>query len=52
MRRIAVAAALVCAISNAMDGHLFNRVPVTPDMIINVAAGNAAAAQTLMTNTA
>jgi CO/xanthine dehydrogenase Mo-binding subunit len=46
------AAALVCAISNAMDGHLFKRVPVTPDMIINVAAGNAAAAQTLMTNTA
>jgi len=35
-----------------MDGHLFNRVPVTPDMIINVAARNAAAAQTLMTNTA
>jgi xanthine dehydrogenase molybdenum-binding subunit len=46
------AAALVCAISNAMDGHLFNRVPVTADMIINVAKGNVTAAQTLMTNTA
>jgi xanthine dehydrogenase molybdenum-binding subunit len=46
------AAALVCAISNAMDGHLFNRVPVTPDMIVNVAKGDIAAAQTLMTNTA
>jgi len=46
------AAALVCAISNAMEGHLFNRVPVTPDMIINVAKGDLAPTQTLMTNTA
>jgi CO/xanthine dehydrogenase Mo-binding subunit len=46
------AAALVCAISNALDGHLFNRVPVTPDMIVNVVKGDVAAAQTLMTNTA
>ena len=46
------AAALVCAISNAMGGHLFNRVPVTTDMIINVAKGDVAATRTLKTNTA
>lgn len=46
------AAALVCAISNAMGGHLFNRVPVTTDMIINVAKGDVAAARSLGTNTA
>jgi len=46
------AAALVCAISNAMGGHLFNRVPVTTDMIINVAKGDVAATRTLRTNTA
>lgn len=45
------AAALVCAISNALGGHLFNRVPVTTDMIINVAKGDVAAARTLKTNT-
>lgn len=43
------AAALVCAISNAMGGHLFNRVPVTADMIINVAKGDTA--RDLRTNT-
>jgi hypothetical protein len=39
----------VCAIANALDGHLFNRVPVTPDMIVNVVKGEAA--RTLRTNT-
>ncbi|MDP2139259.1 MAG: xanthine dehydrogenase family protein molybdopterin-binding subunit [Gammaproteobacteria bacterium] len=43
------AAALVCAISNAMGGHLFNRVPVTADMIINVAKGDVST--NLRTNT-
>ena len=33
------AAALLCAISDALDGHCFNRTPVTPDMIVNAAAG-------------
>ncbi|MBT7581452.1 MAG: xanthine dehydrogenase family protein molybdopterin-binding subunit, partial [Kordiimonadaceae bacterium] len=32
------ASALVCAISDATDGHLFNRSPIMPDMIINVAS--------------
>ena len=33
------AAALLCAISDALDGHYFNRTPVTPDLILNVASG-------------
>src|SRR5690606_20106931 len=33
------AAALLCAISDALGGHTFNRTPVVPDMIVNVAAG-------------
>lgn len=32
-------AALLCAISDALDGHTFNRVPVSPDMIVNHVAG-------------
>jgi len=28
-------AAITSAIADALDGHLFNRVPVTPDMIVN-----------------
>lgn len=31
----AAGAALLCAISNAMGGHVFNRTPVTSDMILN-----------------
>jgi xanthine dehydrogenase molybdenum-binding subunit len=34
----AAASALVCAISDALGGHLFNRTPIRPDMIINVLA--------------
>jgi hypothetical protein len=30
-------AALLCAISDALGGHYFNRTPVTPDMIVNAA---------------
>jgi xanthine dehydrogenase molybdenum-binding subunit len=33
------AAALLSAISDALRGHYFNRVPVTADMIVNAAAG-------------
>jgi CO/xanthine dehydrogenase Mo-binding subunit len=32
-------AALLCAISDALGGHYFNRVPVMTDMIVNAAAG-------------
>ncbi|MET0292450.1 MAG: xanthine dehydrogenase family protein molybdopterin-binding subunit [Steroidobacteraceae bacterium] len=31
--------ALICAISDALGGHVFNRSPVVTDMIINQAAG-------------
>jgi xanthine dehydrogenase molybdenum-binding subunit len=47
----AAASALACAISDAMDGHLFNRIPVTSDMIINVASGQAQSHKTLQVNT-
>jgi CO/xanthine dehydrogenase Mo-binding subunit len=32
-------AALLCAISDALGGHVFNRTPVVPDMIVNAVAG-------------
>ena len=35
----AAAAAIVCAISNALDGHIFNRIPIVPDMIVNYTSG-------------
>ena len=31
--------ALLSAISDALGGHVFNRTPVTPDMIVNAASG-------------
>ncbi|MEK9685147.1 MAG: xanthine dehydrogenase family protein molybdopterin-binding subunit [Rhodospirillaceae bacterium] len=34
----AASSAYLAAVSNALDGHLFNRVPVVADMIVNVAA--------------
>jgi len=33
------AAALLCAVSDALGGHTFNRTPVVPDMIVNAAEG-------------
>jgi xanthine dehydrogenase molybdenum-binding subunit len=33
------ASALLCAISDALGGHYFNRTPVTPDQILNAASG-------------
>jgi CO/xanthine dehydrogenase Mo-binding subunit len=46
------ASALICAISNALDGHYFNRVPIMPDMIVNAAAGRAPSHTPLQVNTA
>ena len=34
------AGALISAISDALGGHLFNRTPVTTDMIVNLVSGN------------
>ena len=45
------AAALLCAISDAMGGHYFNRTPVVPDMIINALAGQPQAHGNLQVNT-
>ena len=47
----AAAAALASAISDALDGHLFNTAPTTTDMIINHLAGNTYSTKTLKTNT-
>jgi len=46
------AAALLCAISDAMGGHYFNRVPVTADQIVNALSGRAQSHQPLQVNTA
>ena len=45
------AAALLCAISDALGGHYFNRTPVTTDMIVNAAAGLPQSHGPLDTNT-
>jgi len=46
------AAALLCAISDALGGHYFNRAPVMADMIVNAAAGRAPSHQPLQVSTA
>ncbi|HEX6998246.1 MAG TPA: xanthine dehydrogenase family protein molybdopterin-binding subunit [Gammaproteobacteria bacterium] len=46
------AAALLCAISDAMGGHVFNRTPVTPDQIVNALAGRPQSHRPLQVNTA
>jgi CO/xanthine dehydrogenase Mo-binding subunit len=46
------AAALLCAISNALGGVYFNRAPVVPDMIVNAAAGRPQSHGPLQVNTA
>jgi CO/xanthine dehydrogenase Mo-binding subunit len=46
------AAALLCAISDAMGGHYFNRNPIVADMIVNAAAGRAQSHTPLQVNTA
>ena len=45
------AAALLCAISEALDGHYFNRTPIVPDMIVNAASGQAQSYSPLHVNT-
>jgi len=45
------AAAVLCAISDALGGHVFNRVPITPDMILNHLAGIPQPSDTMSTNT-
>ena len=44
-------AALLGAISDALGGHLFNRIPVVTDMIVNAAAGQPQSHKPLATNT-
>jgi CO/xanthine dehydrogenase Mo-binding subunit len=45
-------AAVLCAISDALGGHYFNRAPVLPDMIVNAAAGRAQSHRPLQVSTA
>jgi len=42
--------AVLCAISEAIGGHVFNRTPVVPDMILNHLAGRAQAHAPLQVN--
>ena len=44
-------AALLCAISDALGGHYFNRTPIVPDMIINAVEGRAQSHRPLQVNT-
>ncbi len=44
-------AALLCAISDALGGHYFNRSPVLPDMIINAASQRPQSHTPLQVNT-
>jgi CO/xanthine dehydrogenase Mo-binding subunit len=46
------AAALVCAISEALGGHYFNRTPIVADMVVNAAAGRDQSHGPLDVNTA
>jgi len=47
----AAASALLCAISDALGGHVFNRTPVRPDAILNFVAGRAQSHKPLQVNT-
>jgi xanthine dehydrogenase molybdenum-binding subunit len=44
------AAAVLCAISEAIGGHVFNRTPIVPDMILNHLAGRPQAHGPLQVN--
>jgi CO/xanthine dehydrogenase Mo-binding subunit len=44
-------AALLCALSEALGGHYFNRTPVVADMIVNAASGRSQAHRPLQVNT-
>lgn len=43
-------AALMSAISDALDGYIFGRTPISPDMIVNHVAGRAQSYKPLQTN--
>jgi xanthine dehydrogenase molybdenum-binding subunit len=45
------ASALICAISDALGGHYFNRTPVMTDMILNAAEGRDQSHKPLQVNT-
>ena len=45
------ASALICAISDALGGHYFNRTPVVTDMILNAASGREQSHKSLQVNT-
>jgi len=45
------AAALLCALSDALGGHTFHRTPVVPDMIVTAAAGRSQPRGPLEVNT-
>ncbi len=45
------AAALLCAISDALGGYYFNRMPVTTDHIVNATAGREQSYKALQVNT-
>ena len=47
----AAASAVICAISDALGGHVFNRTPVKTDMVLNVAMKQPAAHSPLQVNT-
>ena len=42
--------ALTSAISDALDGHIFGRTPVSPDMIVNHVTGRDQSFLPLQTN--
>ena len=46
------ASALLCAISDALGGHYFNRVPVTRDHIVNALSDRPQSHTPLQVNTA
>ena len=48
----AASAALVCAISDALGGHYFNRTPVVSDMIVNAVSGQEPSHKPLQISTA
>ena len=48
----AAASALICAISDALGGHYFNRTPVVSDMIVNAASGREQSHRRLQVSTA
>jgi len=49
---VLASAALLCALSEALGGHYFNRVPVMPDMIVNAAARREQSHKPLQVSTA